>query len=134
MLPDHSAPMAQLRNTIYDAISKYDLTTAVEKYRELITQEPNQVLPQKEQLEIANHSMSMKDFMLATEAYEKFLKYFADSPQAQQVELLLGIIYSRYLNNHARAEELLQKAKQHLKDPNQITLCEEELKRLNQGV
>ncbi|MFA5864414.1 MAG: rhomboid family intramembrane serine protease [Phycisphaerae bacterium] len=129
--PNHTAPMAQLRNAIYDALSRYDLTTAVEKYRQLINLDPRQVLPRKEQLEIANQLMSLKDFPLAADAYEKYLKGYSDDTQIDQVRLLLGIIYGRYLVNTTRARELLDSAKVRLTDPNQVALCDEELRRLD---
>ncbi|MHC4115789.1 MAG: hypothetical protein ACYSSL_10820 [Planctomycetota bacterium] len=43
---------------------------------------------------------------------------------------MLGIIYSRYLHNQELAIEHLKKAKKNLKNYDQIQMCGEELKKL----
>ncbi|NLE29832.1 MAG: hypothetical protein GX629_09205, partial [Phycisphaerae bacterium] len=75
--------------------------------------------------------MSEQDYTAASEAYEKYLNRYPNAEQTEQVQLLLGIIYSRYLVNVSRARELLREARRLLKDSNQIALCEQELRRLD---
>jgi hypothetical protein len=46
------------------------------------------------------------------------------------VELMLGILYSRYLQKSEEAVKHLQRAAERLSDPGQVRLCQEELARL----
>jgi len=125
-----SADVGDLRKKITDALARYDLTTAAEGYRQLIQADPHQMLSRRDQLDVANQLMSMQDYATAADAYEKYLASYPTAHQIEQVQLLLGIIYSRYLPNPDRAKTLLTQAKSRLRDRNQVTLCEEELRRL----
>jgi membrane associated rhomboid family serine protease len=124
------APIVEIRGSITEALGRFDLATAAERYRKLVEVDCDHVLARKEQLDIANQLMSQQDYKLAAEAYEKYLKHYPAAPQVEQVQLLLGIIYSRYLANPARAKDLLQQAKIRLRDLVQVNLCEEEIRRL----
>jgi membrane associated rhomboid family serine protease len=128
-----SPKIAELRQKIADSLSRFDLTTAANYYRILIKEDPNHVLHKKAQLDVANQLMSEQDFAMAAEAYEKYLTRYSAGDQIEQVQLLLGIIYSRYLPQPDRAKELLEKAKARLKDSAQNRLCEEELARLSKS-
>ncbi len=125
-----SSPIAEIRRSISEALGRFDLATAAEKYRNLVEVDSGHVLARKEQLDIANQLMSQQDYRLAAEAYEKYLKHYPGAPQIEQVQLLLGIIYSRYLANPTRAKDLLREAKTRLRDLVQVNLCEEEIRRL----
>jgi len=125
-----SSPAREIRHSISEALGRFDLVTAAEKYRNLVEVDAGHVLARKEQLDIANQLMSQQDYRLAADAYEKYLKHYPAAPQVEQVQLLLGIIYGRYLGNPQRARELLQQAKLRLRDLVQVNLCEEEIRRL----
>jgi outer membrane protein assembly factor BamD (BamD/ComL family) len=90
-----------------------------------------QILHQKQQLDIANQLMSEHNYQQAADAYEKLLSKYPKSQQIEQIQLLLGVIYSRYLKNPKRAKNLFDEAKRLLKDPVQLQLCENELANLN---
>jgi len=126
-----SPPIVELRKKISDALARFDLPTAAEGYRRLIVEDPAHVLPRREQLDVANQLMAEQDYSHASDAYEKYLSRYPAAYQIEQVQLLLGIIYSRYLTNPTRARELLEKAKIRLKDHNQLNLCEAELRKLS---
>jgi membrane associated rhomboid family serine protease len=125
--------VAELRQKISDSLARFDLATAANYYRVLVREDPNHVLHKKAQLDVANQLMSEQDYAMAAEAYEKYLTRYSTGDQVEQVELLLGIIYSRYLPQPKRAKELLEKAKSRLQDLSQIHLCEEELARLSKA-
>jgi membrane associated rhomboid family serine protease len=122
--------IAELRLGISESLERPDLHSAANFYRALIAEDPNQVLHRKAQLDVGNQLMSEQDYTVAAEAYEKYLTRYPVGEQIEQVQLLLGIIYSRYLPKPDRAKELFTQAKVRLKDPNQVRLCEDELRRL----
>lgn len=124
------APVAELKNAIGDSLGRFDLPTAAAQYRKLMAMDKTEILSCKQQLDVANQLMSEQDYPTAADAYEKYLRCYPDAPQIEQIQLLLGIIYGRYLSTADRARELLQKAKGQLTDRNQINLCDEELRRL----
>jgi len=91
---------------------------------------PEQVLPRQLLLDIANQLAGDRRPAEAARAYEQFLAVYGDSQHAEQVELMLGILYARYLDNPPRAIEHLSKAVGRLSDPGQLKMCREELARL----
>jgi len=119
-----------LREEIGQALGRYDAATAAEKYRRLIEVDPEHVLARKELLDIANQLMSEQRHPQAAEAYEKYLRHYPDASQVEQVQLLLGILYIRYLNRPDRALELLRQARKNLTNSGQITLCDDQIRRL----
>ena len=46
---------------------------------------------------------------------------------------MLGILYSRYLEQPTEAAQYLELAKEKLTDPGQIKMCDDELGRLDKG-
>jgi len=125
-----SEEIRRIRGEIDQALRRYDLVTAAERYLTLIVLDDKQVLGRRQQLDVANQLMSGKQFAEAAEAYEKYITCYPAAEQIPQVYLLLGIIYARHVPNPARAGELLQKALNSLTDPTQRTLCQTELQGL----
>jgi membrane associated rhomboid family serine protease len=123
--------VVELRELIANALARFDLHAAANYYRALIAEDKNHILFRKGQLDVANQLMSEQDYTTASEAYEKYLSRYPKAEQIEQVQLLLGIIYSRYLVNLQRARDLLREARHSLKDSNQVALCEQELHRLD---
>ncbi len=122
----------RLSRQISEDISRYDLASAAEKYLEMIKIAPDEVLTRKHQLDIANQLTAENKHAEAAEAYEKYLDRYPSADQIEQVKLLLGVLYSRYLSNPEKAKELLTQAREKLRDTNQRTLCEQELSKLNE--
>jgi outer membrane protein assembly factor BamD (BamD/ComL family) len=119
-----------MRARIARAAAAHEMAVAAELYARLLELDPQTVLPEALQLEVANELMSHGYHPTAARAYELFLQSYPRYPQRHQVELILGLIHARYLKNPARARELLAQAAEHLQDPDQQRLAHEVLQEL----
>ncbi|MEX0652673.1 MAG: rhomboid family intramembrane serine protease [Phycisphaeraceae bacterium] len=99
-----------LRRDIARALHAHDLPEAGRQYRALLNVEPHQVLNEQPQLDVANQLMAEGRYATAAAAYELFLKHYPAYPSREQVQLILGLIYARYLQQPERARELLTAA------------------------
>ena len=88
----------QLREDIANSVYRHDLQTAAQQYLNLMSLDSGQILPRQHLLDIANQLASEGEYNNAASVYEKFLTHYANYEHIEQVELMLGIIYSRYLN------------------------------------
>lgn len=116
-----------LRARVSQAVEQHDLPRAAELFDQLQELEPTAVLSQQQQLDLANHFMSTGRYEAAAQAYEMLLGVYGSYPQREQVELILGLIYARYLRRPQRARELLSLAVQRLRDPDQQRLARQVL-------
>ena len=89
-----------------------------------------QVLPRQMLLDVANQLASEKRHKEAARAYEQFLSHYGTYEYAEQVMLMLGLLYSRYLAQSEPAIRYLRQAAERLTDPSQRQLCRDELARL----
>lgn len=133
--PDTLDPKQQqvleLRNRINRLIQQHHLAEAVTFYTELLGVDPNQVLGQQYQLDLANQMMHENRYESAAHAYELFLKTYPGYAQKEQIALILGLIYGRYVNQHERAKELLTSALPRLQNPTQKDLATQVLKEIS---
>ncbi len=127
---EESPEIQQLREKISDAIYQADLDSATNYYLDMMEIDSRQILPQQNQLDIANKLMQTAQYEHAAKAYEDFLGHFIRYPFIEQVELMLGLIYARYLNQNDKAKSALEKALAKLKDPGQKKMCQDELDKL----
>ena len=88
------------------------------------------VLARQAQLDVANQLASQQLYPQAAEAYELFLRYYKGFEQVEQVELMLGLIYARYLNRYAAAKECLLRAMAKLHGERELKLARSELARI----
>jgi len=121
---------AQLRARIYGSISQRDLAGAASAYLELKALDGGQVISRQAILDIANYLASQGRYVEAAQAYEAYLAHYSSSAQAEQVMLMLGLLYSRYLNKPNDALQWLRRAVELLVDPGQKDLCQREILRL----
>ncbi len=121
-----------LRQEIMTRINQGNLASAAELYLEMAQKDTGQLLPRQAILDIANQLMSTGRWTDAAAAYEKFLTFYNGTEHSKQVQLMLGIIYARYLPDETKALEHLKKAYEKLTDPAQKKLCEDEIKRLEE--
>jgi membrane associated rhomboid family serine protease len=127
---EHEDRVAQMRNEISSRIAQRNLPAAAELYLELMQLDSKQVLPRQHLLDIANQLASSNNPAQSALAYEQFLTHYSNYEYAEQVELMLGILYSRYLNQPEQAVKHLQAAAEKLSDPGQLKMCKDELARL----
>lgn len=121
-------PLEKLRAEILDLVAEREIDAAADGYRRLATLDPDQVLPRTQQLEIANHLTQSGRTAEAAHAYEAYLAAYPTSPDANEVRLLLGLMYSRYVANYDRAIHHLRLALEGLTLQSQRLLAEEELR------
>lgn len=128
--PQMQPRIEQIRHEISRWIAQRNLAAAADLYLELMRIDPHQVLPRQHLLDVANQLASDHRTAEAAQAYEQFLTHYGNYEYAEQVELMLGILYSRYLHKPQEAVEHLQRACEKLSDPSQLEMCRQELARL----
>ncbi len=124
------AESLQLRSEISSRILERNLPAAADIYLKLMALDENQLLPRQQLLDIANQLAGANRHTEAAKAYEQFLKHYSTYEYAEQVELMLGLLYSRYLNQPELAIKHLQEAEKKLIDSGQKKMCRDELARL----
>jgi len=120
----------ELRDEIGRRISERNLSAAAALYLELMNHDSEQILPRQNLLDIANQLAGDNKHTEAARAYEQFLTHYSTYEYAEQIELMLGILYCRYLNQPKLAIKHLQAACEKLTDPGQLKMCKDELARL----
>ena len=120
----------QLRNEIASRIAQRNLAAAAEAYLELIELDSEHILPRQYLLDIANQLASENKHAESAQAYEKFLTHYSKYEYVEQVQLMLGILYSRYLYQTELAIKHLTAAAEKLTDPGQLKMCNDELDKL----
>lgn len=123
---------SKLRNEISARIAEHNLPAAAENYLELMNHDPEQILPRQQLLDIANQLAGENKSAEAAGAYEQFLAHYPNYEYSEQVQLMLGIIYARYLDKPEPAIKHLQAAAKKLSDPGQLKMCQDELARLHE--
>jgi len=118
------------RSQISGAMNSRNAGQAAGLYLELLEIDSSQTLPRQLQLDIANQLMAEGKWQPSADAYQKFLAQYSSYEHAEQVHLMLGLLYSRYLNHPQEAMEHLNKAKDKLSDPNQKAMCQQEIDQL----
>jgi len=119
--------LLELRAEISEAIAHRNLPHAAILFLNLKKLDPAQVLSRQSQLDVANQLASQQFYAEAADAYEQFLSHYPNYEQIEQVQLMLGIVYSRYLQNYQRSRQLLVQALGRLHTENEIRLAREEL-------
>jgi len=120
----------ELRAQVYEAIAHHNLPHAAILFMELKAVDPDQVLSRQAQLDVANQLASQQFYPQAADAYEQFLRHYPNFAQVEHVELMLGLIYARYLQRNARARELLTHAVTRLHGESELTMARQELEKL----
>ena len=120
----------KLRAEISSRFYQRNLSDAAEIYLKLIEHDSQQILPRQQLLDIANQLAGESKHAEAAKAYEQFLTHYSNYEYSEQVELMLGLVYSRYLGQSELAIKHLRKAEQKLLDPGQLKMCRDELARL----
>lgn len=122
--------ISELRMSIVNAINAHEGERAVKLYMELKAIDQSQVLSRQAQLDIANQLAGQQMYLEAAEAYELFIKTYPKFEQMEQVELMLGLIYARYLHQYPRAHQCLVRALAKLHGEREIAMAKGELTRI----
>ena len=94
----------QLRREITEAWQQHDLPAATDKYLQLVQIADDAVLPQAQQLDVANQLMAAEQYPAAADAYQRFLKHYPLYEHIGDIYLMLGLLHSRYLHQYDQAE------------------------------
>jgi tetratricopeptide (TPR) repeat protein len=79
---------------------------------------------------MANHLAGLQRYAEAAEAYEQFLRTYPKYDQVEQVQLMLGLVYARYLSQYARAKQHLEAALPRLFGDREQQMARSELTRI----
>ena len=120
----------EIRSKINKRITERNLPAATGLYLELLSHDSRQILPKQHLLDIANQLAGDNKPAESAQAYEQFLSRYSNYEYAEQVELMLGILYCRYLNKPTLAIKYLEAAAKKLTEPGQLKMCNDELARL----
>jgi hypothetical protein len=121
-----------LRRDIAGACARHDLSAAAEKYLQLVQVADDAVLSRQNQLDVANQLMAAERYPAAADAYERFLRHYRGYEHTPDIHLMLGLTYGRYLHQYDRAEQLLQRAVEDLRDPRKVEMARAELQAVRQ--
>jgi membrane associated rhomboid family serine protease len=120
-----------MRAEISEAVAHHNLPHAAALFLQLKALDPNQVLSRQAQLDVANQLASQQFYPQAADAYEGFLRCYPNYEQIEHVQLMLGLIYARYLNQYERAHAFLSKAVGRLRGERELQLARAELERIS---
>jgi membrane associated rhomboid family serine protease len=120
----------RLRGEIANRIYQHNIHDAADSYLQLMDLDSSQVISRQQLLDIANQLASEGRHEQAANAYEKFITHYANYEYIEQVELMLGLIYARYLDNPELALKHLASAEKRLTNPDQLALCRTELAKI----
>jgi tetratricopeptide (TPR) repeat protein len=122
-LTEHQRQVLEVRVQVQQQLTAGDGAATAELYRRLLDLDPSQVLPQRQQLDLANGLVQQQEHELAGRAYEMWLNTYDRQPERPQVQLMLGVLCTRYLQRRQRARELLTQALPRLTDAGEQTLA-----------
>jgi len=129
----NEAKIGELRNEIAKRMVDRDLSSAAELYLELMGLDDGLILAHQHLLDIANQLASDDKPAESAQAYEQFLAHYSDYQYSEEVKLMLGLLYSRYLGKPEQAKKHLSAAAGKLSDAGQLKMCRDELARLEES-
>ncbi len=115
--------VTQLRLQVNQLLAQNARDEAANAYAQLMEIDPSQVLPRVQQLEIANQLYTQHRIPQAAASYEKFLSQYPHAPESNEVKLLLGIIYTRDLQQYEVGAAHLRQVLDTLTDDKRLQQC-----------
>lgn len=109
------AEVIALRSAISESLRRHDVAAAAEQYTRLLGLDGSQVLGPGQQRDVANQLMAERKHPQAAQAYELFVNTYPRQPGVEEMQLMLGLIYTRYIERLQRAREVLIAASQRLR-------------------
>lgn len=131
--PEAEAKAAQLstaRQGVIRLVRESCFEEAGTEYEALLELDPQAVLPETMQLDLANRLYATGDRLISAKVYERFLERYPRSSNAHEVQLILGLIYARVLERPEEAQALLMEAVEELDDEAHRSLANTLLKEL----
>ena len=119
--------VADLRDRIGTALTDRRMDAAADLYVQLRGIDPAQVLSRQAQLDVATQLHHDGRYPQAAEAYEALLGTYPKLDRLDQVELMLGLLYSRYLHQYDRARSHLQAVAGRVHGGRELDLARDEL-------
>ena len=116
-----------LRRQISADHERGDLSAAAASYLKLVRIASDPVLPLQQQIDVANHLMSDEQYPASADAYERFLRNYSTYEYIADIWLMLGLIYSRYLQQDSQAEKYLSLALGELHEDRKVEMARDEL-------
>lgn len=126
--------VASLRDQVSEALRRGDVDSAMSGYAALLTADPVQILAEGMLLQIARRQFETGAAAAAAETFERVLTGYPRSPEAQNIRLLLGIMYARDLARYEKADEHLTRSWESLTDPDRRAKCHEWLTKARQAL
>ncbi len=117
--------ISDLRGRIAECVRKGELSRAADLYEELVTVDPNQCLPDRQQLILAREFYGSQRAPQAASAFERYLSRYPRGSEIDEIRLLLGIIYARDLQQYGTAEKHLALSLKTLRQEDRRELCQQ---------
>ncbi len=117
--------VSDLRSKISDAIDAGDVAGAARVYGELVGVDPKQCLPARQQIVIGKEFVNTQRSSQAANAFDRYLINYPGGADTEEIRLLVGIIYTRDLQQHETAEKHLKLAYARLRDAGRRALAKE---------
>ncbi len=119
---------AELRAQITRLLAEGQVGDAAELYRSLLADAPGDegrlaVLAEQGQLDVASQLFAQGAHADAARAYELFIRSYPSSSRADEVRLMLGLLYARHLDVPLRARQLIEEARPRLRQASQSRLA-----------
>ena len=123
----NTARVLDLRERVNAALGLRNIEVAAELYMQMVALDATQVLSRQNQLDVATQLHHAGKYPAAVEAYEKLLRSYPNTERSEQVELMVGLIYARYLNQFEAAKTHLTRAIARLHEGREMEIAREEL-------
>ncbi len=122
-----------IRVRISECINTGDIGAAATLYEQLVGIDPAQCLSARHQMTIAREFYSTGRTPQAASTFERYLTMYANTDEAAEVQLLLGIIYARDLGQFEAASRHLGAVRDRLQ-PQRQAQCDEWLGQIRQSL
>ena len=100
--------MAPLLEQMTTALAAHDFAAAADVYRQMLAVSAQKVLSAQAQIDVANQLMAEADHETAAVAYSLLIEHYPKHDKLEQAQLMLGLIYVRYLRRPGDAATLLR--------------------------
>jgi membrane associated rhomboid family serine protease len=117
----------ELRDQITAALGRHQAAEAADLYLQLKAIDPNQVLSRQAQQDVATQLHQAERYPEAAEAYESLLRTYPKLDRLNQIELMLGLLYARYLHNGEKARIHLAAVAGRTHEGRELEMAREEL-------